>query len=57
MKLLLNLLETIRNNNKRSDEQSVFEHINKTSATNIDQKYITSVIEVMLNKNLIYDKS
>ena len=52
--LIRDAIIAIRNNNKRPDGQSVFEYINKTSATN--QKYITSVIDDLLNKNFIYDK-
>ena len=49
-------ITAIRNNSKRPEGQSVFDYINKTSVTKMDQKYITSVIKNMLDKNLIYDK-
>ena len=49
-------ITAIRNNNKRPEGQSVFDYINKSSETKMDQKYITSVIKDMLDKNLIYDK-
>ena len=54
--IITDAITTIRNNSKRPDGQSVFEYIRKTAATKIYQKYITSVIEVILNKNVIYDK-
>ena len=54
--IIRDAIAAIRNNNKRPDWQSVFEYINKTSATNMDQKYSKSVIDNMLNKNFIYHK-
>ena len=54
--LIRDAIAAIRNNNKQPDWQSVFEYTSKTSANNLDQKYIASVNEVMLNKTFIYDK-
>ena len=54
--LIRDAITAIRNNNKGPDGQSAFKYINKTSATNVGQKYIKLVIEDMLNKNLIHDK-
>ena len=48
---------TAISNNKQPDRQSIFEYINKVSANNTDENYIVTVIEVMLNKNLIYNKT
>ena len=53
---ITDVITTIRSNNERPDKQSVFEYINKTSGTCMDQKYIMSVKEVMLSKSLIYEK-
>ena len=52
--LIRDALTAIRNNNKRPDGQSVFGYINKTSATYMDQKYITSVINGRYVKQNFY---
>ena len=54
--LIRDAIIAMRNINKQPDGQSVFEYINKTSVPNVEQKHITLITEVILNKNRIYNK-
>ena len=51
-----NVIKEIRAASKRSDNQALLYHINKTSATNMDRNDIDKITSSMLEKKLIYDK-
>ena len=53
---IINALKEIRNNNKRPDNQTIFDHITKTAAANMDHSRIDELISNMLKNGLIYDK-
>ena len=53
---ILNVIKEIRAPSKRPDNQAIMDHINKTSATNMDRNHIDEIISFMLEKQLIYDK-
>ena len=53
---IINAIKEIRNNNKRPDNQTIFDHVTKTAATNMDHGLIDELISSMLNNGLIYDK-
>ena len=52
----INTTNEIRNNNKHSDNQTIFDHITKTAATKMDLSQIDELISSMLENGLIYDK-
>ena len=54
---ILNVIKEIRAASKRPDNQAILDHINKTSATNMDRNHIDEIISSMLEKQLIYGKS
>ena len=53
---IINAIKEIRNNNKRPDNQPIFDHITKTTATNMDHSQIDESISNMLKNGLIYHK-
>ena len=53
---IINAIKEIRNNNKHPDNQTIFDHITKTAATNMDHGQIDELISNMLKNGLIYDK-
>ena len=53
---IINTIKEIRNNNKRPDNQTIFDHITKSAATNMDHGQIDELISNMLKNGLIYDK-
>ena len=53
---ILNVINEIRAASKRPDNQAILDHINKTSATNMDRNHIDEIISSMLEKHLIYGK-
>ena len=53
---IINALKEIRNNNKRPDNQTIFDHITKTAAASMDHSQIDELISNMLKNGLIYDK-
>ena len=53
---IINALKEIRNNNKRPDNQTNFDHITKTAAASMDHSQIDELISNMLKNGLIYDK-
>ena len=50
---ILNVIKGIRAASKRPDNQAMLNHINKTSATNMDRNHIDQIISSMLKKQLI----
>ena len=50
---ILNVIKEIRAASKRPDNQAILNHINKTSATNMDCNHIDQIISSMLKKQLI----
>ena len=54
---ILNVINEIRAASKRPDNQAILDHINKTSATNMDRNHIDEIISSMLEKQLICGKS
>ena len=50
---ILNVIKEIRAASKRPDNQAMLNHINKTSATNMDRNHIDQIISSMLKKQLI----
>ena len=52
----IDAIKSLRLKNKRPNNESIFDHISKTSATNIDQDFVDIVLTTMLDKNLIYNK-
>ena len=50
---ILNVVKEIRAASKRPDNQAMLNHINKTSATNMDRNHIDQIISSMLKKQLI----
>ena len=53
---ILNVIKKIIAATKQPDNQAILDHINKTSATSMDQNYLEEIISSMLEKQLIYDK-
>ena len=53
---ILNVIKEIRAASKRPDNQAILDHINKTSATNMDRNHTDEIISSVLKKQLIYDK-
>ena len=53
---ILNVIKEIRAPSKRPTNQAIMDHINKTSATNMDRNQIDEIISFMLEKQLMYDK-
>ena len=50
------LLKKIRAASKPPDNQAILDHINKTSATNMDCNHADKIISSTLEQQLIYDK-
>ena len=55
-RFILNVVKEVRAANKRPDNQAILDHINKTSATNMDHNHIDVMISSILEKQLIFDK-
>ena len=53
---VLNVINEIRAASKRPDNQAILDHINETSAANVDGNHIDEIISTMLEKLLIYNK-
>ena len=53
---ILNVIKKIIAATKQPDNQAILDHINKTSATIMDQNYLEEIISSMLEKQLIYEK-
>ena len=53
---ILNVIKEISEASKQTDDQAILDHINKTSATNMDCNHIDEIISSMLEKQVIYDK-
>ena len=53
---ILNVMKEIRAGTKQPDNQSILDHTNKTSRTNMDHNHFDKIISSMLEKQLIYDK-
>ena len=53
---ILNVIKEIRAASKRLDNQAILDHINKTSATNMDRNHIDKIISSMSERQLIYDQ-
>ena len=51
----LNDIKEIRAASERPDNQGIPDHINKTSAANMDRIHIDEIISSMLEKQVIYD--
>ena len=45
---IINAVKEIRNNNKRPDNQTIFDHFTKTAATNMNHSQIDELISSML---------
>ena len=45
---IINAVKEIRNNNKRPDNQTIFDHFTKTAATNMNHSQIDELISNML---------
>ena len=54
--IIINAIKEIRNNNKRLDNQTIFDHLTKTAATNMDHSQTDELISSILKNGLIYDK-
>ena len=54
--LIISAIETIRGQSKRSDIDTIYRHISKSEATNIDRDFITSVLNDLENPNVIDNK-
>ena len=55
-RFILNVVKEVRAANKRPHNQAILDHINKTSATNMDHNHIDVMISSILEKQLIFDK-
>ena len=55
-RFILNVVKEVRAANKRPDNQAIQDHINKTSATNMDRNHIDVMISSILEKQLIFGK-
>ena len=53
---IINAIIEIRNNNKRPDNQTILDYVNKTAATNMDHSQIDELVSIMLKNGPIYDK-
>ena len=53
---MLNVTKEIRAASKRPDNQAILDHINKTSATNMDRNHTDEIISSVLKNQLIYDR-
>ena len=53
---IIDAIKSLRLKNKRPNNELIFDHISKKSATNIDQDFVDIVLTTMLDKNLIYNK-
>ena len=53
---ILNVIKEIKAASKQPDNQAILDHINKTSATNIDRNHVDEIIISKLEKQLRYDK-
>ena len=56
LEFVINAIKEIRNNNKRPNNQIIFDHVTKMAPTNMDHSQIDELIGSMLNNGLIYDK-
>ena len=54
--LIISAIETIRGQSKRPDIDTIYRHISKSEATNIDRDFITSVLNDLENPNVIDNK-
>ena len=54
---IINAIKEIRNNNKRQDNQTIFDHVTKTVTANMDHSQIDELISSMLKSRLIFGKS
>ena len=52
---IINAIKEIRSNNKHPDNQTIFHHITKTAAANMDHGQIDELISKILKNGLIYD--
>ena len=52
---IINAIKEIRNNTKRPGNQTIFDRITKTTATNVDHSQIDELISNMLKNGLLYD--
>ena len=50
---IIDAIKSLRLKNKTPNNESIFDHISKRSATNIDQDFVDIVLTTMLDKNLI----
>ena len=55
-RFILNVVKEVRAANKRPDNLAILDHINKTSATNMDRNHIDVMISSILERQLIFDK-
>ena len=44
---IINIIKEIRNKDKRPDNQTIFDHVTKTAATNMDHSQINELISSM----------
>ena len=53
---LLQAVEYIREIRKRPDTNTIYEHLKKTEASNIDKKTIASIISELINQKILGNK-
>ena len=53
---ILNSIDKIKKNKKRTDLNAITEHILKTEASNLDQDFIDTMISELTNENLIENR-
>ena len=53
---IINAIKEMRNNNKHPYNQTNFDNVTKTAATNMDHSQIDELISSMLKNGLKYDK-
>ena len=53
---LLQAVEYIREKRKRPDTNTIYEHLKKTEASNIDKKTIGSIISELINQKILGNK-
>ena len=54
--IITSAIETIRGRSKRSDIDTIYRHISKSEATNVDRGFIASVLNDLENQNVIFNK-